>query len=646
MKKLYLLLILITGACAVNSQTLITYGNNTVSVDEFLRAYNKNKTPVADKERALREYIDLYTNFKLKVQAANELHLDTLTQIKADIENFRNQVEENYMSDEKGRDALLAEAVNRSFKELHIIHFSVPVDPNAIPADTTKAFQAIKTAYEELQKGNKDYSGLTQNISSRYARVKYNDVGFVTVLSLPYQFENIIYSLKPGEVSKPYRTKNAWHLFKLVEERRSTGKWKVAQILFSISPTASEEDKVLLKMRADSVYNLLVNGAEFSVLTKKFSEDKLTYMTGGELPEFSTGTYDYSFEKEVLQLKADGDITKPFLTPFGYHIVKRLGHTPVPMDKTDPSLQFDIKQKVLKDSRIEASKQKFSKEITGKIGFKRTKEVKDAELLRYADSVMKNPVIENTLRFPISNKQIIKFNKGSLNGSDWLKFVVEYKGNFNDYKGGTNKELWDKYLAYAAIEYYKDHMENYNDDFKYQMKEFKEGNMLFEIMERNVWGLANTDSAGLMKYYQGNRPKYIWPASAEVLIFNCANEKSAQDALDALKNGKDWKQVADANNISVQVDSGRYELTQLMGTNYANPSKNTYSPIVKNSDGTATFVKYLHIYAAGQQRSFEEAKGLVINDYQNVLEEKWLGSLRKKYPVKINERAVQELIKK
>ena len=639
MKKLFLLLTLITGAYVVHSQTLITYGNNTVSVDEFLRAYNKNKTPVADKERSLREYLDLYTNFKLKVQAANELRLDTLEQIKTDILNFRNQVEDNYMSDEKGRDALLSEAVTRSFKDLHIIHYYIPVDPAATPADTMKAFATINAAYDELQKGAGDISKL--------GAVKYSDVGFITVFSLPYQFENIVYALKPGETSKPYRSKSAWHMFRLVEARPSTGKWKVAQILFSISPTASADEKLLVKKRADSIYSLLLNGADFSILAKKFSEDKLTYMTGGELPEFTTGRYDYSFEKEILQLKSDGDISRPFLTPFGYHIVKRLGHTPAPMDKNDPTLLFDLKQKVLKDSRIEASKQKFSKEVTQKIGFKKTNLVKEADLMRYADSVIKNPVVENTLRFPISNKPIIKFNNGSVNASDWLKFVVEYKGNFNDYKGETNKELWDKYLTYAANEYYKDHMENYNEDFKYQMKEFKEGNMLFEIMERNVWGLASADSAGLIKHYNANKSKYIWPSSAEVLIFNCSNEKGAEDALLSLKNGKEWKKVADANTVSVQADSGRYELSQVIGLNNGDiPVAGSYSPIVKNTDGTATFVKYLHIYPAGQQRTFEEAKGLVINDYQNVLEERWLALLRKKYPVKVNEAALKSIVNK
>jgi len=645
MNKLYLILILVTYASTGTAQTLITYGNNTVSTSEFLRAYHKNKTPVADKEKELKEYINLYTNFKLKVQAASELRLDTLQQIKTDVENFRNQVEENYMSDENEKNALLTEAINRSFKELNIEHFYVRVD--STPADTLKSLQAINATHEELQKGNIDYKELIKNINSRYAPVKYNNVGFVSVFSLPYQFENIIYSLKTGESSKPFRTKNAWHIFKLTEERGNTGKWKIAQILFSLQPAASNQDIQLLKNRADSVYKKLISGADFSSMAKEFSEDKLTYLTGGEMPEFTSGKFDQSFEKQVMELKSDGDISKPFLTPFGIHIVKRLGHTPSAKDKNDPVLQYDIKQRILKDARIDALKEKFTKEIAGKIGFKKTNDVKETDLMRYADSIMLRPVTDNALLFPISNKQIIKFNKGGLKGSDWLKFVLEYKTNFEEYKGESNQELWNKYLVFATNEYYKNNLENYNEDFKYQMKEFKEGNMLFEIMERNVWGLANSDSAGLLKHYNENKPKYIWPESAEVLILNCTNEKSAQDVMEKLKKGISWKQLADSVKISVQVDSGRYELSQLIATEQTTrPSENSYSSIVKNSDGTATFIKYLVIYPAGQQRNFEEAKGLVINDYQIVLEEKWLSVLRKKYPVKINNSAYREIINK
>ena len=79
MKKLCFLLCALAATLSLHAQTLFTYGKNAVSVDEFMRAYNKNKTPVNDREKSLREYVDLYVNFKLKVQAAQDLPSTPLT---------------------------------------------------------------------------------------------------------------------------------------------------------------------------------------------------------------------------------------------------------------------------------------------------------------------------------------------------------------------------------------------------------------------------------------------------------------------------------------------------------------------------------------------------------------------------------------
>lgn len=639
MKKLFLLLAVCSAAVVTNAQTVFTYGKKEVSKDEFLRAYNKNSTPVTDKEKSLREYLELYSNFKLKVQAAEELRLDTLQQIQYDIDNFRHQVEENYMSDEKGLAKLLDEAFDRSQKDLHVVHFSVTIVPNAKPEDTLKAYQNLQAVYESLRSGDVNYAELALN-----KNVRYGDLGFITVFSVPYEYENIVYALKPGEVSKAYRSKNAWHVFKLIGERKSAGRWKVAQILFSYPPGADENTRKAIQKHADSVYQLLKDGADFSRTAKEYSDDKLTYMTGGEMPEFGTGKYEPAFENEVFKLSHDGEITKPFSTSYGVHIVQRMAFAATITDKENTAMQFDLKQKIMQDARVNNAKEKFAKDILSLIGYKRSGTVKDADLWRYADSAFKTSSAENTGNYPISNKTIATFKKGSLTGSDWLKFVREFKLNAEQYKGESYAELWDKYIMISALDYYKKHLEEYNDDFKYQMKEFKEGNMLFEIMERNVWSKAATDSAGLWKQYNAAKEKYKWAASADILVFNCSNEKTAAQAIEALKKGKEWRAMMEESNGTLQGDSGRYELTQIITDNTTTPEKNTYSNVIKNVDGTATFVKYINIYPGDQQRSFDEARGLVINDYQSVLEKEWLETLHKKYPVKINEATVKQML--
>ncbi|MBN8698777.1 MAG: peptidylprolyl isomerase [Chitinophagales bacterium] len=643
MKKIFLLFLLITGAGAAYTQPLFTYGNKSVDKEEFLRAYNKNKTPVDDKERSLREYLELYIKFKLKVNAALDLKLDTLPQLQYDAQSFRTQIEDSYLSNEATVNNLVTEAFTRSQKDLRVLHFFAGVAPTATPDDSLKAFRAISAAQSQLATGRTDYEKLIAETGPDL--IRQSDIGFITVFTLPYEYENIVYGLKKDQVSKPYRSKNGWHVFKVIDERKAIGKWKLAQILTAVPPEQQGADKTLLAKRADSIYQLLQKGADFSLLARQVSDDKLTYGNRGELPEFGSGRYQPSFENEVLKLTRDGEISKPFLTEFGYHIIKRIMHTPVTTDKDDAAYTFELKQKILQDARVNVAKDLFLKEIQKQISFKKTGNVSDQDLFRYADSALWN-ADAGTGNYPISSKPIYSFGKTKITGSQWLDFVKNYKGNPQLYQQENNAALLEKFVGSITMDYYKSHLEDYNTEFKYQMQEFKDGNVLFEIMERNVWGSAAADTAALHKHYNNNKNKYLWAASADLILFNCINKTVAENAKEALKNGKDWKQIMDESGNGIQADSGRFEISQVPISIDPKSAAGFVTTITVNTqDGSAGFAKIIRQYPEGAQRTFEEAKGLVINDYQNILEETWVNELKKKYPVKINETVFKSLLK-
>ena len=615
MKKLFLFFILACFTSGIYSQTLFTYGNNAVSKDEFLRAYNKNKTAVTDKAMALREYLDLYIKFKLKVKAAKDIRIDTLSSLANDLQNFRTQIEESYLNDESRVNALTQEAFNRSQKDIHVEYLFFPLK------DYTDS-----AAVEQIHK---------------LLKANWNDFGFITVFNLPYGMENIVYSLNPGDESKPYRAKNGYYIFKNVEERKAVGKMKAAQILIAVPEGAKEEDKNNALKIADSVYHALLAGADFSEAAKNMSNDKMTYMSGGLMPEFGVGKYDPLFENKVFALQKDGDITPPFQTLFGYHIVKRLSGTEIPQDKNNDSYLYTLKQQVLQDNRITSSKEKFVNDILKKLNYKKNIAIKENDLWKLTDSFL----VTNKVSGHYSGQTpLFSINNQNIKVSDWLTFVKDYKTS-GSYKGESNKELMNKYISTTALENYKKRLPEFNPEFKYQLQEFKDGNMLFEVMERNVWNKASNDSTGLKNYYNQHKIKYTWNESADAILISCSNEKIANEVAEQIKKGKSWKQVAEENISQVQTDSGRYELTQIP----AKPNTKfvegmVTEPLVNENDGTATFVKILRIYPANQQRSFEEARGLVINDYQNFLEEKWIEQLKKKYPVKVNEKVFQSLL--
>ncbi|HEY8658986.1 MAG TPA: peptidylprolyl isomerase [Hanamia sp.] len=644
MKKLLLLSLFFFLISSVYCQTLFTYGKHSVNANEFLRAYNKNKTATTDNDQALRDYLNLYINFKLKVQAAKDQHLDTLPALEADLQNFRSQIEENYLKDDKKVKQLDDEAFLRSQKDIHVLHFFIAANDQMTPADTAKYYKVISEVSQQLKLNKNSEKEILANVNKDGISVQENDLGFITVFTLPYEFENIVYGLKPGQSSNPYRTKKGWHIFKNLEERHAVGRTKIAQILFAV-PAGFIAPRAQIKKLADSVYNLLKNGADFGTLAKEFSDDRMTYMNGGFLPEFGVAKYDPGFEKMAFSLGKDNEISKPFETEFGYHIIKRISASPVPSDESDETFMFNLKQQVLKDSRIETAKQNFIKEILPETGYKKYK-INESDLWKVTDtSLLANRNItsgnlnEKTNLFSYNNDAKVKV-------SDWILYLRNNNKTQPGLMHESYKKLFPDFIAASAIENFRNRLQYFNPEFKNQIQEFKDGNMLFEIMQRKVWGKASADSVGLRKYYNQHTDKYWWNASADAIIFSCTNENIAKNSIEQLDKGKSWKDVMNENPSQVQADSGRYEVTQIPVNNKINFTPGLITqPVVNKNDGTAVFTIILKLYTDHQPRNFEDARGLVINDYQNFLEEKWIEQLKKLYPVKVNEKVFQTLLK-
>jgi peptidyl-prolyl cis-trans isomerase SurA len=631
--RLAFILVFLSATSGAFAQVLFTYGPDKVTRQEFLRAYNKNKNANVDQPTSLRDYLDLYIKFKLKVKAAQELRLDTLPSLIAEYTNFRSQIEESYLDDDKTVDQLVQEAFRRSQEDIRVNHLFIPLPASA---DSSKALAAVESVKQRLA-SKQSFSEIANQLQNLGINASAGDIGYITVFSLPYVYENVIYQLKDGEVSAPVRAKNGFHIFQRIGKRKAAGKMKAAQILVAIPAEATEEQRRSAQRRADSIYKVLKAGASFEELAKTHSDDKMTYMTGGVMPEFGTGKYDIGFESRVFALKNNGDITEPFLTPFGYHIVKQIERKPVSSDITDPNVVFALKQQVQQDSRIAVAREKFIADVLKKIQFKKNAAVKGEELLRITDSFMNNP----NYRFPtgkINGKTILhSFTNGKATVDEWLRFARENRFD-NSGKPVPYPDLMNKFVASTATAYYRKRLEDFSPEFKFQLQEFKEGNMLFEIMERNVWQKASLDTPGLKKHYEQNRGKYLWEPSAQAILVTAANAKLADEVAEAIRKSKDHHRVLQQFTNDVQFDSGRFELNQIPVRDRTNFQEGLVTaPVVNESDGTSSFAVIIKLLPGKQQRSFEEARGLVINDYQTILEQRWIESLKKKYPVKINE---------
>src|SRR5687768_10496540 len=256
MKTIWLTAIILTCTMiSASSQTLLTYGHHKADAQDLLRAFNKNnqKTPV-NKRGAIKEYLELYINSRLKIREAYDKGYDTLPHVKSEIENLRNQVIENYMSDPEAINRLTKEAFQRSLKDIHAAHIFISFTNKTGIADTVAARQKLDEAVNRLAK-KEDFLAVAQQLSDDpSAKTNKGDLNYITVFTLPYEFENIVYTTTTGKYSKPYTSKAGYHIFKNLGERKALGKIKVQQILLAFPPGIDDAGKKAAGRIADSLY--------------------------------------------------------------------------------------------------------------------------------------------------------------------------------------------------------------------------------------------------------------------------------------------------------------------------------------------------------------------------------------------------------
>ncbi|MFP5039497.1 peptidylprolyl isomerase [Parasediminibacterium sp. JCM 36343] len=630
--KHYLLLVgaLLSANALLFSQTLFTYGNNTVSKQAFLTAFNKNPPKSTERRKALDEYLGLYINYKLKVQAGYDEQLEKQPSFEQESKNFRKQIADNIINEEVGIKALVDEAMARSQKDIHAAQVFVEIPKGG---DTAKALQQIQAAYTALQAG-KPFETVAATFSSDDATKKSKgDLGFITAFTLSYPIENEIYGLKPGSYSKPFKSSFGYHIFKNIGERAALGKRKIAQILIATPPGAGDAEKKKYLSLADSIYQLIVKGGSFEKLAAQYSNEYKTANVGGVVGDIGVGQYDAPYENKVFSIQKVDEVTKPFATEFGYHIIKLLEKKPVTKDITDAAALAAMKLQVEKDERLAISKKKLIAKWLVLTKYKPG--VYDAQAFKtYTDSNLQGK-ITNGIKNISDTTVIFSFEKKKVRAADWAVYATKTLFQTALDYGPALKT----FVENCCTEYYTENLEFYNQAMRDQCKEFDEANLLFAAMDKHVWGKAGEDVEGLKKYYSQHKEKYQWQPSVSALVVSCKTKESAAEVAAKIKqNPQEWHTLSNSYGGDANADSGRYELTQLpLKQPIENKAGYISTPEKNSNDDSYTFVYILETHPQKEQRSFDDAKGMVINDYQQVLEQQWIAILKKQYPVTVNQ---------
>jgi peptidyl-prolyl cis-trans isomerase SurA len=614
------------------SQTLFTYGNKTVTKKDFLTAFEKNPPSKTNRRKALDEYLGLYINYRLKVQAGYDDELNKQPSFIQESKTFKKQIAENIINEEVGLKRLTDEAIIRGKKDIHAGQVFIEVKT---PNDSAKAFKQINDAYKALLEG-KPFAEVAASFSTDPATIQNKgDLGFITVFTFSYPIETEIYKLKPGTFSKPYRSSFGYHIFKNISERPALGKRKIAQIRFATPKGFSKDEKNEYSILADSIYNLLKKGESFEKFVKQYSSDNKTVPNGGVIGYVGVGDYEPDFEKEVFSLQNVGDISKPFATKFGYHIIKLLDKKPAVASVDDAIGYAAVKQVVEKDERLEISKKNLLENKWLALT-KYKPGVYDANaFISYTDSNLLHK-ITNGIKEIKDTTVLFSFEKKKIYAADWAVYITEKQKN--KVLPAYSKQL-KEFVNKCCLQYYTDNLELYSDAMKEQLKEFDEANVLFAAMDKHVWSKSASSLEELKNYYNAHKEKYQWKESATALLINSTSKSLALSLVASIKKApQDWRKITSNYGPEVNADSGRYEIAQLPLKGHVENKDGFIGTPEKNpKDSGYTFIYIIKSYPQKEQRTFEDAKGAVTNDYQQELEEKWLASLKKKYPIKVNE---------
>lgn len=625
---------------SMQSQTLFSFGNEKTDAKEFVTAYKKANPDKKMDDRAVREYLSLYINSRLKIHEAYQRGYDTLPGFLEELNSLRQQVIENYMMDEETYNRLLNEAFDRSQKEIQVQHIYIPYTG----ADSVSARQRIREAHMQLGAGKK-----FEEVAAKYSMdpaVADNkgSLGFISVFTLPYAFESIIYSLPAGKYSNPHKSAGAFHIFRNASERKAKGKIKTAQILLSFAPGISDDEKSRISRLADSLYQRVIKGDDFAQLATAFSNDYVTAASGGQIPEFSAGTFDPVFENNVLSLDKDGAVSRPFTTSHGIHIVKRISLSPPSAVKDKKTLDL-LRYMVEQDPRINLAKDKLIENVLAKTDIKEAP-IDKTQLKIYIDSISNyRPAPANS---PVKKEDPL-FTIGDITNdvARFSAYVLRNRAGQQDGRIRSLDELYEGFKKETTMDYYRRHLEDFNSGFKNQMKELKDGNLFFDIMMKEVWEPAQTDTAGQKSFFDNNRSKYRWVHSADAVIFYCGNEETAHEVRETIaRNPDDWRNELLHFEERVSSDSGRFEISRLPGLQKKSAATKMITAVEKNSnDNSASFAYILRIHDKPAAKTLDEAKGEVISDFQDHLDKKWTEALKKKYPVKVNEQVLKSLVR-
>ena len=624
---------------------LVEVGNDQVSVAQFERIYNKNNHITESIEKkSPEEYLELFVNFKLKVQEAEALGMDTAKVFQDELQSYTSVLAQPYLVDEAYNEHLLEESYNRMKEDVAASHIMVKVDKDASPSDTLAAYNRALSIRARLKSGD-DFETVAREMSQDPS-VKDNGgyLGYFSAFRMVYPFESAAYNMEVGEISQPVRSDFGYHIIKLNNRRPAMGTVTCAHIMIVSKADDSDENKAKAEKKIQEIYGLLNDGQEFDRLAAVYSQDPGSASQGGVLPEFGAGKMVPAFEEKVVGLEP-GTYSEPFQTRFGWHIVKLIDK------KTVGSLEDEtanLERMIARDGRGQGSEKSLVRSLLKEYKVKLNTKAKD----RFVD-VLDSTLYEGrwtadkaadisatliTIRDKKYGEQTVTYD-----AQDFAKFIEKKQRLYGklDFALFVNR-IFNDYVNNRMLAYEKSILTVKYPEYGDLIEEYHDGILLFELMDDKVWSLAVEDSAGLESFFADNRANYQWGDRVKASIFVSTDSSAAVRVMDYLAQGLDSDSIEKVMNIEselgVSVKYGTFERGKNELIDQVEWSEGVHGV---NAVGSNYAVVAIEEFLPAGPKELDECRGAVTSAYQELLEEEWLKELKEKFTVVVHEEQLQ-----
>lgn len=627
------------------NEVLFSIDGKPVEKDELVYLLSKGKGSEASvagvSREEFEESFDLFVNYKLKVREAESKGLDKSEEFVREYASFKEVLIAPYLIKNSIEEGELRKAYSRMQEIIRASHILFQFPPNASNEDSMIVLKMALKVKTEIENGGDINTLALQYSDDPSAKTNRGDLGYFSGLQMVQPFEDAAFSLQPGKVSDPVLTNFGYHIIQVKDRQANPGQVRVSHILVRFDPANPAQEENARRKISDIYAEIQKENTIWEEIVKTYSEDPGTKENGGSLPWFGVGTMIPEFEMGAFSLTEIGEVSPPLKTQYGYHILRLEGKRPI---ESYEEMEESIRSRILRDSRSGMIQSQVVAIQKARYGFKEN----DPSISNLA--ALLNDVTKSAFGGVLETKGLKDAELFSLQGkkytaSDLWKFMQEEefisRGN-----AGTFDTWYDRYVAKILAQTEEKDLESNNKEYQMLLKEYRDGILLFSLMNQEVWQKGISDSLGQVEFYRKNISKYQWKNRVEAYIVKVLDNSKLDMARKALQNTGYNSSVIQSFETSYQANSPIAYTTEDGTFEYED------HPVLSKANLGLSFQEVLvdgvtYLVSLGRQlpsgpRKFEESRGMVIRDYQEFLDKNLTESLKGKYPVQVNPSAKEE----